>query len=262
MPVNMSSEPTPAGHPVERLLGVLGDGSSPDGDALCAVVATGWDRAEFRRQVGRLVSLGVCARVRQGHYLLAEPDPARAEELTGSGQRLARSLIDELIIPHSLSELGTKLPRVTSTTLQRLMFKILHHGWVRWFVPAGSGVHAYQALAAGIARLNPPVFEIVQDDDRARLVVMVLSDVCDASVREINEAAAAKGLDPDSLDLGRCCRFFAQTGLLKPVTALAPGKQPRFTLGDKGRVLADLIRVDSLLQRAGRARHRTRPERA
>lgn len=247
--------------PVERVLGVLGDGSSHDGDALYAVVAADWDRAEFRRQVGRLVSLGVCARVRHGHYLLAEPNPARAEDLTGSEERLARSLIDELIIPHSLSELGTKLPKVTPTTLQRLMFKLLHHGWVRWFLPTDSSVHAYQALAAGIARLNPPVFELVQDDDRARLVVMVLSDVGDASVREINEAAAARGLDPDSLDLGRRCRFFAQTGLLRPVTALAPGKQPRFALGDKGRVLADLIRSDSLQPLAGRARRRTPPHR-
>jgi hypothetical protein len=257
----MPLDPPVKGHPVERVLGLLGDGSSRDGDSLFAAVGGEWDRAEFRRQIGRLVSLGVCARVRQGQYLLAEPDPAKAEDLTGAEEKLARSVIDELIIPHSLSELAARLPRVTATTLQRVMFKLLHHGWVRWFLPAGESVHAYQALAAGIARLNPPVFELVQDDERAQFVVMVLSAVGDASVREINEAAAAKGLDPEGLDLGRRCRFFAQTGLLKPVTALAPGKQPRFALGDKGRVLADLIRADSLQPMAGRARRTPRPDR-
>ena len=250
------------GSAVERVLGVLGDGSSRSTDALYGAVEQDWDRAEFRRQMGRLVTLGVCTRVRNGHYLLAEPDPAKAGELTGAEEKLARTIIDELIVPQSLSEIAAKLPRPTATTLQRLLFKMLHHGWVRWFLPSGGHVHLYQSLAEGIARLNPPVFELVQDDERARLVVMVLSSVGDASVREINEAAAAKGLDPDSLDLGRRCRFFSQTGLLAPVTSLVPGKQPRFALGAKGRMLADMMRLDSWQPIGGRSRRRAPPERA
>ncbi len=255
----MSVEASPDS-PVERLLGALGDGCSHEADDLFATVGRDWDRAEFRRQIGRLVSLGVCSRVRNGHYLLSEPDAEKAGALTGAEEKLARTVIDELIVPHSLSELAARLPRVTPTTLQRLLFKMLHHGWVRWFVPAGARVHSYQSLADGIAQLNPPVFELVQDDERARLVVMVLSAVGDASVREINEAAAAKGLDPDGLDLGRRCRFFAQTGLLTPVTALTPGKQPRFALGAKGRILADLMRADSLQPMSGRARRKMPPQ--